>query len=460
MSIFSRFVRGLGGNVSVMLALSAIPMLLAGGVAVDYVRASQALVNLQAAADAAALAGGSMKDATDKELEKVAREYLATNGASDALDSVKVVIVKNDKASGVFSVRLKAEVNTSLMSLAGLEKMNLDTTSEVVRGTAGPLEMVLALDTTYSMTENDKIGTLKTAATNLVNSMMTNGNVKVGVAPFADYFKVGMKYKTEPWLNVPADKTEPYKSCATVSYPDKSGCSIQTSCYADGVPYSCSYEQCSYWGDPVESNCTTTNVTYSWQGCIAARPEAYHDSIADINVQYPGVTWDCGAPMQALTTKKADVLSAIDNMFPNGNTHIPSGLIWAWNILTPEAPLSEAAPMADIVAQNGKKAVVLMTDGANSSSPYPDGNYGLHKDTSYGDGTYTDNLTATLCDKIKADGTIIYTVLFDVIDAKVEAMLRNCASVPENSFVANDAAELIAAFGKIGASLTQLRITR
>jgi Flp pilus assembly protein TadG len=460
MNTFSRYTCSAGGNVSIMLALSAVPLMFAGGLAVDYVRASQALTVLQAAADAAALAGGSSQATTDKDLESVAKKFLAANSSNDTVHSVKAIIIKNNKNTGEFSVRLKAQMKTTLMSLAGIESLDLDTTSEVMRGTAGPLEMVLALDTTYSMTENDKIGTLKTAAANLVNSVMSTENVKVGVAPFADYFKIGMMYKNEPWLKIPADKTESYKSCETVTYPDKSGCTIQSTCYADGVPYSCSYEQCTYWGSPVESNCTWSDHTYTWQGCIASRPEAYRDSIADIDVPYPGVTWDCGAPMQALTTKKADVIAAIDAMNPSGNTHIPSGLIWAWNMLTPEAPLTEAAPMADVIAQNGKKAVVLMTDGANSSSPYSDGNYGLHKDTSYGDSTYTDNLTSSLCSKIKGDGTIVYTVLFDVTDANVEKMLRNCASVPENSFVAKDAAELVAAFAKIGASLTQLRVTR
>jgi hypothetical protein len=47
-----------------------------------------------------------------------------------------------------------------------------------------------------------------------------------------------------------------------------------------------------------------------------------------------------------------------------------------------------------------------------------------------------------------------------VTDAKIESLLRGCASETSNSFVANDAAELLAAFKAIGTQLTQLHLTR
>ena len=51
-------------------------------------------------------------------------------------------------------------------------------------------------------------------------------------------------------------------------------------------------------------------------------------------------------------------------------------------------------------------------------------------------------------------------MLFDVTDASIETLLRNCASDPAKSYVANDAGELLTAFADIGASLTELRLTR
>jgi hypothetical protein len=259
---------------------------------------------------------------------------------------------------------------------------------------------------------------------------------------------------------VPADKDESYESCDW-SYPDKRGCTVQTTCYADGVPYSCNHETCTDWGDPVKANCKWVTSHYTWQGCIGARPPAYHDKIGDAtSVRYPGFLWGCGPAMLDLTTSKSDAKSAVDSLYPTGNTNIPSGLIWAWNMLTPEVPLTESAATAELTAKGGKKVMVLMTDGANSTSPYDNGSYGNHADTSYGDGSYTDNLTAMLCEKIKSQGVTVYTVLFDVTDPGIESLLRNCASDPANSFVASNASELIAAFNNIGVSLTKLRLVK
>lgn len=465
MTHITDFCRSRSGNVAIVFALSIVPLLLAVGAGVDMVRVNQAQTLLQAAADAAALGGGASSDTSEQKLQQVATKYLDANGADRDFAGVSVRKIKNVSGTGVFSVEVKGAMHTSFMMLAGISTVNVTAISEVKRGSNGPLELVLALDTTYSMIENDKIGTLKTAATNLVNSVMTNDNVKVGVVPFADYLKVGMKYAGKSWLNVPADIHDNYKSCDW-SYPDKSGCSIQTTCYSDGVPYSCNQENCSYWGPVVESNCKIINYVYSFKGCVMSRPDAYHASISDPDtVHYDGTTWDCGAPIQELTKVKAEVTAAIDALSPNGNTYIPSGLIWGWNMLTPQEPLTEAAPAGAVNAKGGKKVLVLMTDGANTMAPrtgdyYYTDPYNANRGTSASDSSYADGMTATLCTKIKAEGIIVYTVLFDVSDPNIQSLLHDCASDPDKSYVADSAAELLTAFNDIGASLTKLRLTK
>jgi hypothetical protein len=149
-------------------------------------------------------------------------------------------------------------------------------------------------------------------------------------------------------------------------------------------------------------------------------------------------------------------------MWTGGNTYIPSGLIWAWNMLTPDEPLTAAQSKADVESKGGKKVVVLMTDGVNTMVPEEtDGWFGNPGDLGYGAGPdYANGITSSLCSKIKDEGIILYTVLFDVDDADTQEMLRNCASDPTRSFVADDAAELIAAFADIGVSLTRLRLVK
>jgi Flp pilus assembly protein TadG len=449
------FWLNISGNVAITFSLALVPVLVATGSAVDMIRANVLRTTLQTAADAAALAGGASSKMTDGAMTTFAKDFLEANGAGDAASKVKATKITKDQKTGNFIVQIDAALETSFMAVAGIRTMDIRVKSEVTLGTGGPLEMVLALDTTASMGSNGKISTLKTAATDLVNKVMSGGNVKVGVAPFADYFKVGTKYAGEPWLDVPAPETREY---CNYSYPNKTQCSIATgTCYNDGIPLPCTGEVCKDWGEPVGS-CKL--YTYKWTGCVGARPEAYHASISDAtSFPYPGRVWDCGTAMQALTDVRTDVLATIDALYPSGNTHIPSGLLWAWNMLTPEAPLTEAMSAADVKAKGGKKVMVLMTDGANSSSPV-NGDYAADVNTKYGTNAYTNGLTTKLCDSIKAEGTIVYTVLFEVSDPSIEALLRGCASDPSKSYVAGDKSALLVAFSDIGTSLTKLRLTR
>ena len=59
------------GNVAMMLAIAAIPVLGAAGAAIDYSRAIQARGELQRAVDAAALAAAKMSDASVGERKKL-----------------------------------------------------------------------------------------------------------------------------------------------------------------------------------------------------------------------------------------------------------------------------------------------------------------------------------------------------------------------------------------------------
>ena len=462
MGVSKRLLRSAHGNVAITFAIAVVPILLGTGAAVDMIRVNNAKSVLQAAADAAALAGGASNKTTDAEIIEIAAQYLEANGASTVVETLDVEDLVNDTANGKFSVTLQGKVKTTFLALAGIDMVDIGANSEVARGSSGPLELVLALDTTYSMSENNKIGTLKTAATNLVNSIMTSSSVKVGVVPFADYQQLGMVYSGKSWLNVPPPDVGSYPSCTT-TYPDKSGCTVETTCYSDGVPYSCSNETCTHWGDPEYSNCTTVNYSYEFDGCVQARPQAYHDSISDPNSpQYPGVRWRCNVDLRELTSVKADVISTINSMWTTGNTYIPSGLIWGWNMLTPEEPLTAAESQAAIVAKGGQKVLVLMTDGVNTVASHdPTGYFSNPEDFGYGAGPgYANGITTSLCQKIKDSGVVVYSVLFDVDDAATESMLRDCATEPAKSFVADDASELVAAFANIGVSLSQLRLVK
>ena len=121
--------------------------------------------------------GGASPNDVRSTLRQIAASYLDANGADRDVSDCHVRKIKNDKAHRrTFRVEVKGSLPRYQLHVAGgnSEHRRSAPCPRSSAAPAGPLEMVLALDTTYSMTDrNDKIGTLKTAATDLVNEVMT-----------------------------------------------------------------------------------------------------------------------------------------------------------------------------------------------------------------------------------------------------------------------------------------------
>jgi Flp pilus assembly protein TadG len=503
MKSFVGYLRSQTGSVATTFAVSALGLILAVGCAIDYQRWSRAQTELQSVVDAAALAAAASPKSDAADLKAIALDYIGSNGQLAEIRDMQEPEFSYDSDQGRLTVAMNGKVDMAFMSLAGIFDMDVYARSQVQQPTIPPVEAVLVLDTTYSMV-GSKIDTLKTAAGNLVTSILANDEARVGIVPFASYVNVGVSRRNEPWANVPADSTTQTESCST-SYPNAKNCTTTkttTTCTStkDGVTITSSCTKssttCESWGDPVKtckpawsstkdgvtitSSCTKSSTTCeSWgdpvktckpatsttkfYGCFGSRAEAYRPVISSIDQQYPGMmNTTCAAEILELTDNESTVGKMIKNLSVNGETYLPGGITWGWNMLTPEAPLTSALSVVDLQKKGGKKVMVLMTDGANTLAP-TNANAGSHSaiaSSKYKNTTYTNDLTAKLCENVKADGIEVYTVLFDVKDATIETLLRNCASEPAKSYVASDSAELIAAFDDIAKQLAQLRIVQ
>jgi hypothetical protein len=81
--------------------------------------------------------------------------------------------------------------------------------------------------------------------------------------------------------------------------------------------------------------------------------------------------------------------------------------------------------------------------------------------------TTLDYITNEICDSLKSNGVIIYTIGFGRVGASSSdpssvnaTLLEQCATSTNHFFLAPTNADLQAAFRKIGVSLTNLRVSQ
>ena len=286
-----------------------------------------------------------------------------------------------------------------------------------------------------------------------------DGAVKVGLVPFARHVNIGVSRGGEAWVSVPSDSVWTHEECEVdAAAATAAGCSEQSAtCSWDGASYSCQKWQCPS-GDPPET-CSMVNNPTSWQGCVGSRAHPLNvEDASFLSNPVPGVLntvgWpDCPSELTPMTADEALIKSRIAAMTAGGETYVPSGLFWAQSIISSEIPFSEGMTYIEMANQGAVKAVVLMTDGENTASPDGGAHYGDDDDAA-------DGYTLELCDEIKSAGVFLHAIAFEVSDAATEAMLKSCATSAEAYFNADDAGELMAAFGEIGDTLQELALVK
>jgi Mg-chelatase subunit ChlD len=383
-----------------------------------------------------------------------------SNGAPEVLDSISKIESKRDEDRGLFSVTIKGKMKTSLMYIAGITDLDLGAYSEVAMGKQA-MEVVLVLDNTASMNDSNRLPALKAAAKQLVAELLKekdNTYVRVGVVPFSEYVNVGKSHRNASWIDVPADTSATTQTCWD-TYPNasKSNCHMESGVWNnDGIPTPYTHEVCTWDYGTAVQQCGPYTQTQTWDGCVGSRSVTDDTVIGNLSVKYPGVqNVHCPAPLMPLDDKKQDIDDAIDAMSGTGNTYIPAGLLWGWNLLDSEDPFKEAKSSGWMKSHGGTKAVVLMTDGANTlqpSYPYHTGNAG--------NAAMANSKVTELCNNIKGDDIVIYTVSLMVSDPVSKGLLINCASDGNKAFEADDPASLAEAFKHITDSLLAMRFVK
>lgn len=486
--MIKRFLSDRRGSYALSMAVAAIPLLLAAGMAIDYSRQTSAQKHLQELADAASLTLARSEETSPVKLRKMAEDMIFSNQSHGRVEQVRIAFL--EAKDDWVDVRLAGSIPTTFMGLANIDRLDVSASSLAERAITGNLEVALVLDNTWSMSATDsrgvsRIAALKIAAASLVTELFRKGGdaVKIGLVPFADYVNVGTRYRKASWLDVPDDysvqpkartcqtlttkrvcvKSKPTYACYTVVDGVREKRTCGGGCEKSQVRTVPAYNSCRGGGSPQK---------YTWYGCVGSRKKKdLRLTDAEPAEKYPGFLGTlqrCLNPILPLTNDKGKLLAAASSMIINigsykPGTYIPAGLIWGQNILSPSQPFTEGAAYHEANVRP-RKVLVLMTDGENTLRF--NGADGMHPNlstnaaTAAGQVKQTNKDTAEICDYIKSNKIEVFTVAFMVTNKDAKALLQNRASTPAHFYDASDAQKLLDAFTGIGNSLQQVRLAR
>lgn len=488
-----RFSRNRSGGVLITFGLILLPMMTAIGVAVDYARALSVKSQMGNAIDAAALAVGSSVNADDAAATAQAQAYFDANFPPDTPGvSVNIAVATNENK---ISITATGSVETTFLKIAGYNDISVHSFTEVTRKQK-KIELVMVLDNTGSMGWDSKLTGLKSAANTLLDTLFDgaqNDDVKMGLVPFAAGVNIGTENLNSGWIDVNAQsavasedfqagvntltlfnqlgnaswngcvraRVAPYDTTDTVP----SGSTVATL----WAPYFAPDEPDFWWypnGYRSDGNYGSSEYDYDarqrYTGKYTGSIPGWEDDGPDFNCRVPKVT--------PLTSVKADLETGISQLTASGSTVIPAGLAWGWRLISPSAPFTEGVGYDD---DKTIKAIVLLTDGENSVG----GGLGNHNNSYYNAYGYAqsghlgstngnaaeatlDSKTTTLCNNIKAEGIILYTVTFQLADGPIKNLMRDCATSTAMYFDSPSNSELTNVFQQIAVGLSELRISQ
>jgi Flp pilus assembly protein TadG len=346
----SRFARETDGNMSILALAGSMMMLVFGGVGIDMIYSEVQRTKLQNTLDRAVLAAANLDQ--DLDPETVVTEYFSAMNMSDALSSVTV-----DEGLSHRIVHATAErsLSANFLQLVGVD--TLETTGQATaEERIQNVEISMVLDVSGSMGSNNKIGNLRTAATEFVETVIKeddSGLTTINIVPYNATVNVGSVVAS--YYNL--DDGHDYSNCAV--FPSSS---FNTTTWNPSTEL----ERLGHF-DPWSTSTSTSPTFRSW--CA-------DDDYAAIMVHSSDET--------ALTDH-------IATFNAGGNTAIDLGMKWGVHLLDPSARpvvnemitdgliVGEASGRpAEYTADDALKIVVLMTDGQNTTQ------YDLKEEFKYG----------------------------------------------------------------------------
>ena len=156
-------------------------MIMTGGFAVDPMRYENTRTNLQNTLDRSTLAAAALNQRLDP--EAVVRDYMKQAGLGGQIQSVQATEGLNSRI--VHSAGL-ADTQPICLHMLGINRFDAAGGSQAEQSITN-VAIVLVLEVSGSMTRNNKIGNLKTAATDFADQMPGNDpnhRISISIVPY------------------------------------------------------------------------------------------------------------------------------------------------------------------------------------------------------------------------------------------------------------------------------------
>ena len=378
-TLVQRFRREEDGALIIFALMLFVLMVMMGGFAVDLMKYENTRVKLWNALDRSTLAAAALNQTLDP--AAVVRDYMLKSGFADALKSVTVTEGLNSRV--VHAVG-RADTNPLFMHMLGIDRFDAVGRSQAEQSITN-VEIVLVLDISGSMTRNNKIGNLKTAASEFVDTILAsdpNHRVSISIVPYNAQVNIGTDLVTKFNITQPNGVVD--NNC--VELPPSVYGSLALS-QTDPMQMM-AYADIAYGTNRINGFIAPTDVSY-------ARPNygsAYCKSSTVNVIRLPG--------------SDATVLKAeINALRAEGNTSITLGMKWGVTMLDPSmrpvfndfiaaGKIPASMPNRPFSYDDPKamKIIVLMTDGEHVrhdriNDPYKTGAAPIFRST--GDGNYS-----------------------------------------------------------------------
>jgi Flp pilus assembly protein TadG len=423
--MFARFLKERRGSIAPMLAFTAIPMMGAVGMAVDYTQANATRTAFQAALDSTALMlSKNAANQTSDALQSSATNYF--NALFTRTNAHNIAIGAAYSSDGGSKVTLtgSATVTTNFLGILGFNQINISAHSTATWGNTR-LRVALVLDNTGSMSSDDKMTALKTASHNLLAQLQTAAttadDVYVSIIPFSKDVNVGASNYNQSWLSWD-DWDDANGSCSSSWYKSKS------SCTRNGKTW-------------------TPDNHNTWNGCVTDRDQNFdttNDAPVSGSTLYPAEQYSsCPTSVLGLSNNWTTLSNKVDAMQPSGNTNQAIGLQMGWQSLT-ASPFTVPAKDPNYTYT---QVIILLTDGLNT------------EDRWYSNASSINTRQKKTCDNIKAAGITVYTVQVNTGNDPTSTLLQSCATDSNKFFLLTSANEIVTTFNQIGTALSNLRLS-